>query len=137
MRVLVLAALAFGGAAQAQQAPAPAPAPSGPSSMGSLDGNAAERFMDRQSDYRRLDGDVSGSGRSSRAVPVSAKDVVQGLEVRDSKGLVVGTVAGVNAGVATVAGPLGKVEVDVASIAKNRKGLLINLPKAKIDAMMR
>jgi hypothetical protein len=129
MRTFLFALFAIGSAAAHAQLPPPPPPPN--------NGGAAERFMDRQSDYRRLDGDVAGSGRSSRAVPASATDVVQGLEVRDAKGLVVGNVAAVNAGVATIAGPLGKVEVDVASIAKNRKGLLINLPKAKIDAMMR
>ena len=136
MRILVFAALAQAmiamSGASAQTAPAGNTAPD----LRGMSGDAAERFLDRQTNYRKLDEDVAGSTRSLRPVPARPKDVLQGLDVRDSKGLVVGTIAKVDGGFAVVASPLGKVEVDVASFAKNRDGLLINLPKTKIDAMM-
>ena len=56
--------------------------------------------------------------------------------MHDADGFVVGKVAKVDSGFAVVAGTLGSVEVDFASFAKNKNGLLINLPKAKLDAMM-
>lgn len=134
MRVVVLVAiaqaLAFAGSAEAQTVPSVQPSLSG------MSGDAADRFMDRQTNYRRLDDDVADKSRALRARPARPKDVLQGLEVRDSKGLVVGTVAKVDGGFAVVAGPIGSVEVDVGSFAKNKNGLLINMPKEKIDAMM-
>ena len=71
-----------------------------------------------------------------RPVPVSPRDIVQGLEVRDAKGLVIGKVESVGKGFATVASAIGSVEVDFASLAKNKNGLLINMPKSKIDVLM-
>ncbi|WBH17991.1 hypothetical protein [Sphingomonas radiodurans] len=137
MRVFAAAltaqALALASAATAQGAPG---VPSVQPNMSGMSGDAADRFMDRQTNYRRLDEDVSGSARSLRPVPARPKDVAQGVEVRDAKGLVVGTVAKVDSGVAVVSSERGSVEVDVSSFAKNKNGLLINLPKAKIDAMM-
>ncbi|HXH15584.1 MAG TPA: hypothetical protein VNJ10_05580 [Sphingomonas sp.] len=91
--------------------------------------------LDRQGNFRRLD-DVAGSSHGLRQFTVKPRDVVQGLVVRDADGLVIGTIAKVDSGVAVVASTLGSVEVDVASFAKNKNGLLINLPKTKIDAMM-
>lgn len=137
MRMIVLAAataaLVSASGAQAQTQPA---APAAQPSMNGMPNDFSEGYLDHQNNYRKLDDDVSSSARGMRPVPAKAKDVVQGSEVHDAKGLVVGTVATVGSGVAVVAGPLGSVEVDVASFAKNRDGLLINLPKAKIDAMM-
>ncbi|NIJ20234.1 hypothetical protein FHS95_001926 [Sphingomonas naasensis] len=59
-----------------------------------------------------------------------------GSVVRDSKGVVLGTVERVGMGFAVVAGESGKIEVEFASFAKNNKGLLINMPKAKFDAIL-
>jgi len=61
---------------------------------------------------------------------------VQGLEVHDEKGLVIGKVETVGKGFATVVSAIGSVEVDFSSVAKNKYGLLINMPKSEIDAMM-
>ncbi|MEG3164962.1 hypothetical protein U1701_10175 [Sphingomonas sp. PB2P19] len=83
-----------------------------------------------------MNDEVVASSRSLRPVPARPKDILQGLEVRDAKGLVIGTVAKVGSGFAVVASPTGSVEVDLGSFAKNKNGLLINLPKTKIDAMM-
>jgi hypothetical protein len=35
-----------------------------------------------------------------------------------------------------VVSAIGSVEVDFSSVAKNKYGLLINMPKSEIDAMM-
>ena len=140
MRFILLAGMTFAlasiGTAHAQTGtPAPGGAAAQPS-ITTMSGDAAERWLNRQSDYRRLDDGVEENGRALRARPARAKDVMLGLDVRDSAGLVVGTVSKVDKGVAVVAGEGGSVEVDIASLAKNKQGLLINLPKAKIDAMM-
>jgi len=121
-----------GGAATAQEA---GPSASASSSMSATPNDFSDS-LDRQGNFRRLDGDVAGSSRSLRQFSVRPKDVVQGLTVHDADGLVVGTIAKVDSGVAVVASTLGSVEVDVASFAKNKNGLLINLPKTKIDGMM-
>ncbi|MGK6354517.1 hypothetical protein ACMGDH_04745 [Sphingomonas sp. DT-207] len=138
MRVLELAAVAtaltLAGAAHAQAvgnpAPASAPAPSSPPDM--MRG-PDERFAD----LNRLNNEVTaGRPKSSRPVPVSPDDVTPGSEVRDSKGVVIGSIEKVGTGFAVIASPVGKVEVEFASLAKNNKGLLINMPKAKFDAIV-
>jgi hypothetical protein len=78
----------------------------------------------------------AGLPKTSRPVPASPKDVTPGSEVRDSRGVVLGKVDSVDAGFAVVESPGGRVEVEVASFAKNNKGLLINMRKAKFDAIV-
>jgi hypothetical protein len=139
MRILeasaVAIALTLAGAAHAQTGapppPAPVPQPAPPEFRGP---------DDRVTDFNRLNNDVSrpvpGPTRSTHPVPVSPEDVTQGREVRDSRGASIGTVERVGMGFAVIASPGGKIEVEFASIAKNNKGLLINMPKAKFDAIV-
>ena len=95
---------------------------------------------ERPGDFDRLQDDVSrrtaGPTRSLDPVPASPEDVSAGRDVRDSRGRLLGTVQSVAMGYAVVAGADGKVEVDLASFGKNNKGLLINMPKAKFDAIV-
>ncbi|ATY32850.1 hypothetical protein [Sphingomonas psychrotolerans] len=128
-------ALTLAGAAHAQTGGAPpppsAPGPSAPELRGP---------DDRVTDFNRLRDDVArhtaGPTRSTRPIPASPGDIIAGREVRDSKGVVIGVVDTVGTGFAVVASPGGKIEVEFASFAKNNKGLLINMPKAKFDAIV-
>lgn len=136
--MLVVAAGVWGAvfvdAAQAQTA-GPSASAAQPA-MSATPNDFAEMTLDRQTNYRRLDGDVAGSTRALQQFPARPKDIRQGLEVHDADGFVIGRVAKVENGFAVVASSMGSVEVDVGSFARNKNGLLINLPKAKIDAMM-
>ena len=124
---VIASVLASATGAQAQQA---SEADKGPNNSGNGEFNSQQNFRDFYVG-------VAGSKRlTMRPVPVSPKDIVQGLEVRDAKGLVIGKVDTVGKGFATVASALGRVEVDFSSFAKNKNGLLINMPKSKIDALM-
>ncbi|TGX53630.1 hypothetical protein E5A73_12470 [Sphingomonas gei] len=139
MRILEVAAMAaaltLAGAAHAQAVgsvpPASAPGGGAPEMRGP---------DERMTDFNRMRDDVSGRTagptRSTRPVPASPGDITAGSEVRDSKGVVIGTVDRVGTGFAVVASPGGKIEVEFASFAKNNKGLLINMPKAKFDAIL-
>lgn len=137
MRVLELAAmtvaLTLAGAAHAQVSgnPAPSAPPPPPETRGP---------DTRDSDFNRMRDDVAGRAagptRSLRPVPVSPEDVTPGSEVRDSKGVVIGSIERVGMGFAVIVSPGGKIEVEFASLAKNNKGLLINMPKAKFDAIV-
>lgn len=103
--------------------------------VGANDSGTGE--FNRQQNFRDFVIGVADSGRlTMRPVPALPKDIIQGLEVHDAKGLVVGTVATVGKGFAVVTSAIGSVEVDFPSFAKNRNGLLINMPKARLDAMM-
>lgn len=134
MRALKLVAMAMGmfltDAAHAQTGGSPAPAtpPPPPPEMRGPD--------DRVTDFIRMQNDVSGRPTSSRPVPIRPEDVTSGSDVRDSKGALIGTVGAVGMGYAVVVSPGGKIEVEFASFAKNNKGLLINMPKAKFDAIV-
>ena len=137
MRVLELAAIAaaltLASAAHAQVAGNPAPSPPPPPSE--------IRGPDtRDAEFNRMRNDVAGRAagptRSLRPVPVSPEDVTPGSDVRDSKGVVIGSIERVGMGFAVIASPGGKIEVEFASLAKNNKGLLINMPKAKFDAIV-
>lgn len=136
MRVLELAAMALAltlaGAAQAQVAGNPLPPPPPPPEIRGPD--------TRDADFNRMRNEVAdraaGPTRSLRPVPVSPEDVTPGSEVRDSKGVVIGSIERVGMGFAVIVSPGGKIEVEFASLAKNNKGLLINMPKAKFDAIV-
>ncbi|UZK65557.1 hypothetical protein [Sphingomonas sp. M1-B02] len=138
MRMLELAAVAvaltLSGEAFAQTAPPPsvqAPQPPSPEMRGP---------DDRVTDFLRMRDEVAGRRagptKSKNPVPASPEDIIQGSEVRDSKGVPLGTIESVGKEFAVVAGEAGKVEVEFDSFAKNYKGLLINLPKAKFDSIV-
>jgi hypothetical protein len=95
---------------------------------------------DRVTDFNRMrndvDGRAAGPTRSLRPVPVVPEDITAGSEVRDRKGVMIGSIEKVGKGFAVVASPGGKIEVEFASFAKNNKGLLINMPKARFDAIV-
>lgn len=130
------AALTFAGAAHAQTgSPAPSPMP--------VPTPAPPEFRgpdERVTDFNRLRDEVSrrtaGPTRSRDPIPASPEDVTTGSEVRDSRGVVIGTVQSVGMGFAVVASPGGRIEVELASFGKNNKGLLINMSKAKFDAIV-
>ena len=143
MRILTIAAavltVTVAGAAHAQSAPAPAPSqpmPSGtPAGVGEWNGP-----NERGLEYRRLNDDVNGRRpgptRSRRPVPIVPEDVTVGSEVRDSKGVVIGTISSVGMDYAVITSPVRKIEIEFASLAKNNKGLMINMPKSKFDAIV-
>jgi len=136
--VAVPVALTVAGAAHAQGVP-PSPstqAPTGtPAGVAEFNG-PSERGME----FNRLNNDVSGRRagptRSLRPVPIHPDDVTPGSEVRDSKGVVIGTIETVGMDYAVISSPGGRIEIEFASLAKNNKGLLINMPKAKFDALV-
>lgn len=99
--------------------------------------NSGNAELNRQQNFRDFYVGVADSNRlTMRPVPTIPGDIVQGLNVHDSKGLVIGRVETVGKSFAVVASPIGSVEVDFTSIAKNKNGLLINMPKSKIDVLM-
>lgn len=140
MRVIECAAVAIAlmlsGAAHAQSGGNSGPAPS----PGPAVGPPADMMRgpdERLANLDRLRNEVeAGPVKSSRPVPVKPEDVTAGSEVRDSKGVVIGSIERVGMDYAVVASPGGKVEVEFASFAKNNKGLLINMRKAKFDAIV-
>ncbi len=124
---MIASVLASATGAQAQQA----------SEAGNGPNNSGNGEFNRQQNFRDFYVGVADSNRlTMRPVPASPKDIVQGLEVHDAKGLVIGKVEAVGKSFATVTSAIGSVEVDFTSFAKNKKGLLINMPKSKIEGLM-
>jgi hypothetical protein len=73
---------------------------------------------------------------TNRARAAKPEDVSVGAEVRDSKGVVVGTIESVSMAAAVVVSPGGKVEVPLEAFGVNNKGLLIGMTKAAFDAVV-
>ena len=133
------AAVLATGTACAQAAPAGA-APAGP---GLTAENPAVRnggdTMDRDANAARDAAianarDRDNAPKTARAVPAKPADVTVGSEVRDSKGVVIGTIESVSMASAVVAATGGKVEVPLEAFGKNNKGLLVGMTKALFDA---
>lgn len=139
MRVIALAAIVtvtvFSGTASAQ-----VPGTINSSALDMPAGTQENSNLDRERDFRSLRDDVfkrrPGPTNSLSPIPASPEDVTPGSDVRDKRGLLVGTVERIGKDYAVLSGPAGKVEIDFASFAKNKSGLLINLRKAQIEAMM-
>lgn len=131
-------AVTFAGTAQAQRSPGAPPAAPGPSSL-PPPYRPPEMFSpdERVTEFDKLNEEVkAGPTKSSRPVPISPEDVTPGREVRDSKGVVLGSIERVGKDFAVIVSPLGKIEVEFASLAKNKNGLLINMRKSKFDAIV-
>ncbi len=125
---LIASILASTTGAQAEQ---------GASAQGVGPNNSGNGEFNRQQNFRDFYVGVADASRlTMRPVPVSPKDIVQGVDVHDAKGLTIGKVTTVGKDFAVVGNTVGSVEVDFSSLAKNKNGLLINLPKSKIDVMM-
>jgi hypothetical protein len=136
MRVqhVVMASMVLVMSAGAMAQPMPSAAPAVP-----LDRPEQRAPDDRYEEMDRLRDRVAvreGAVRSKSPVPASPKDVKEGIEVHDSKGEVLGMVEQVGDGYAIVSGDAGRVEVEFKSFSKNYKGLMINMRKAKFDAMV-
>ena len=131
---IAVAVLTLAGTAHAQQGPGGAP--SGPGSPPPEIRGPDDRLTDFNRLRKDVADDVVGPTKSLRPVPVLPGDVTTGSFVHDKKGLMLGTVAKVGDGFAVIASPGGRIEVDFASMAKNKNGLLINMPKAKFDALV-
>ncbi len=141
MRVILFAAVGVAllqtGVAQAQRSPGAPPAAPGPSTVPPMRGPESILPDERMTYWDKLQNQVkAGPTKSLDPVPAAPEDVTVGSQVRDSKGLVLGSVERVGDGFAVIATPAGRVEVEFASIAKNRKGLLINMRKSKFDAIV-
>jgi hypothetical protein len=92
---------------------------------------------ERLTHWDKLQSEVkAGPTKSLRPVPASPEDITQGSEVRDSKGVLIGSIERVGIDYAVIASPGGRIEVEFASIAKNKNGLLINMRKAKFDTLV-
>lgn len=115
--------------AHAQEGSAPPP----PSA---LPGSAAEMMRgpdDFATELDRLRSEKARPGytQSLQPIPVMAADVTPGSPVRDARGVVMGTIERVGEGFAIVTTPVGRIEVEFTSIAKNSRGLLINMLRSK------
>lgn len=123
---MIVSIIASATGVQAQQGGAGA----GPNNSGPGD-------LNRQRVFEEFQVGVADSNRlTTRPVPTLPGEIRQGLEVHDAKGLVIGKVESVGKSFATVSSAIGSVEVDFTSFAKNKNGLLINMPKSKIDVLM-
>jgi hypothetical protein len=130
--VSISVALVVGSAAYAQMPGNPAPAvPLGVPEQRSPDDRYEE--MDRLRDRVAV---REGAVRSKSPVPASPKDIKEGSDIRDSKGEMLGKVERVGEGFAVVSCDAGRVEVDFKSFAKNYQGLMINMRKAKFEAIV-
>ena len=71
-----------------------------------------------------------------RAVPARPSDIVAAAAVFDLSGQVVGAVESVEADGAVVATATGRVKVPLNAFGKNRKGLLVGMPKKDFDTLV-
>ena len=141
LKLAVLAASLTLGAGLAQ-AQAPSAPPSGPPNAGlSVEnpqvrngGDTYDRDMMRARDEAVARERANGRSNSSGGgVPAKPEDIVVGAEVRDPKGVLIGTIESVSMAAAVVVTPGGKVEVPLEAFGKNRKGLLLPMSKADFD----
>lgn len=134
----VAAGLAFGaGAAQAQAVAVSGPETNlvGSESRDYRGADSAAKSTEIARDEAIARSQREGSKpRSARAVPAKPEDVVAGAEVRDSKGVAIGTVESVTMVDAIVFSAGGKVSVPLEAFGKNSKGLLIGMTKDEFDA---
>jgi hypothetical protein len=76
------------------------------------------------------------AAKRGRSVAAKASDIVAGREVRDSKGVPVGSIESVALDGAVVATGTGRVMVPLEAFGKNRQGLVLSVTKAEFDTMV-
>ena len=132
--IIIAAAMTVGTTAGVAYGQAQGPG-SGPGMSNPMEPMEQRGLDERFNDFNRMR-DMAGPPRSSRPVPAGPNDIKPQSEVRDSRGAIVGMITSVKDGFAVLSSPIGRVEVEFSSFAKNNKGLLINMPKSKIEKLM-
>ena len=147
--LFLAATLLVPAAATAQVGGTPPPVPPPPSNEGTQNPYGGPRATDAgdtkvylsneremQKVVRDKDAQTSAEPNAPRGTAASAGDLAAGSEVRDRKGIVVGTIEAVEADGAVVSSARGKVKVPLDAFGKNRKGLLLGITKAEFDAVV-
>ena len=136
----MLTALGFGAGAGVAHAQGPAAPPSPPPPLNaglSVENSQVRNGGDTyERDAMRARDEAVARERSNRGaggVAAKPEDIVVGAEVRDPRGLLIGTIESVSMSAAVVVTPAGKVEVPLEAFGKNRKGLMLSMSKADFD----
>lgn len=133
------AALVLGaGAAHAQTPPPGAGGPAigamdNPASKISGDTNDRDAMRARDEELDRMRANRGEKTKTIRSTPAKPEDVTVGAEVRDKKGLRVGSIESVSMGAAVLKADGGAVEVPLEAFGKDSQGLLIGMTKAEFD----
>jgi hypothetical protein len=136
---LASAALATAAAAQGGPPPAGPPQqdpykpPSGDIDNPNLSNSA---IRDEQIFKATRDAEMDRLAKKARAVAAKPSDVVAGREVRDSRGVLVGTVESVDAQGAVVAAGAGRVMVPLEAFGVNKYGLILEVTKAEFETLV-
>ncbi len=78
--------------------------------------------------------ETSTTAAAGTVVAATSSDIVAGAKVMDTKGGAVGTIEKVDANGAVIATGTARVQIPVASFAKNDQGLVISASKAELEA---
>jgi hypothetical protein len=129
------------GTAFAQMGPPPGGAPSqDPYKLPGGDTGNNDRASNMARDEQIYKGTRDAADRATasriRAVPAKASDIIVGGEVRDSKGILVGSIESVDPAGAVVTTGTGRVMVPLEAFGKNKKGLLLGVTKSEFDSMV-
>lgn len=151
LRLAACAVLAAGGAAAFGQATPPGSAPGGsgnvlnpmapPGGMTDGAGGGNGALVDQVERARReARGDRQRAGsparRADRARPATAAEVIAGAEVKDSSGVLIGTIESVSAEGAVILSGGGRVRIPLDSFGRNGGGLLLGITKAEFDQVV-
>ena len=137
--VLAGALQATGAAAQGGPAPAGPPQqdpykpPSGDIDNPNLSNSA---IRDEQIFKGTGDAEMDRLAKKARSVAARPSDVVPGREVRDLKGVLVGTVESVDAQGAVIAAGAGRVMVSLEAFGVNKYGLILEITKAEFETLV-
>jgi hypothetical protein len=142
--LLTIAALGLGAGTAHAQAGGPVPQP--PPGPGLTAENPAvrnpgdtydrEMALARDEAVAKKRGERGAKPKGMRAVPAKPEDVAIGSEVRDTKGLVIGTIESLSPAAAVVVSASGKVEVPLEAFGKNSKGLVFGMTKEEFDKLV-
>jgi len=147
--LFLAAAMLVPAAAAAQVGGTPPPTPAPPSNEGTQNPYGGPRDSDAgdTSVYLNNERETAKAMRDRaareaeqanlpRGSAAAAGDLAAGSEVRDRKGIVVGTIEAVEADGAIVSTGAAKVKVPLDAFGKNKKGLLLGITKAEFDAVV-
>ena len=122
----------------------PAPPPQGPQ-MGtdnpynaprSLDAGDALNLTPAQEAARAVRDARTSKAKAESSGPAAASDIVSGVEVRDKRNKLVGTIDSVDSDGAVVASAAGKVKVPLDAFGKHSKGLMIGITKSEFETLV-
>lgn len=98
---------------------------------------ASSNSREENSSYNRVIGSMGEARKKGKAVAAQPADVIAGAQLRDVKGVPIGTVEKIEGDGAIIVTALGRARIPLIGFGKDKLGLLLSMTAAELETAIR